>query len=53
MGELSQHRLALGKLLAQIALPDADETALKTPAQARASRAAQTRMRTHNRQADG
>jgi phage terminase small subunit len=29
LGELRQHRLALGKLLAQLALPDTDETALK------------------------
>ncbi len=43
LGELRQHRLALGKLLAQLALPDVDDGALKTPAQARASRAAQTR----------
>ena len=48
LGELRQHRLALGKLLAQLALPDVDDTALKTPTQARASRAAQTRWRAHN-----
>jgi hypothetical protein len=55
LGELRQHRLALGKLLAQLALPDVDETTLRTPTQARASRAAQTRWRAHNamRQASG
>jgi hypothetical protein len=55
LGELRQHRLPLGRLLAQLALPDVDETTLKTPTQARASWAAQTRWRAHNamRQASG
>lgn len=48
LGELRQHRLALGRLLAQLALPDVDETALKSPVQARASRAAQARWAAHN-----
>jgi hypothetical protein len=43
LGELRQHRLALGKLLAQLDLPDVDDTTLKSPTQARASKAAQTR----------
>ena len=48
LGELRQHRLALGKLLAQLALPDVDESHLQSPAQARASKAAQTRWASHN-----
>jgi len=48
LGELRQHRLALGRLLAQMALPDVDDTTLKTPTQARASKAAQTRWTAHN-----
>lgn len=54
LGELRAHRLALGKLLAQLDLPDVDESALKSPTQARASKAAQTRWRAHNtRRANG
>jgi len=30
-GELRQYRLALGRLLAQLNLPDVDETSLRTP----------------------
>ena len=48
LGELRQHRLALGRLLAQLALPDVDESALRTPGQIRATRAAQARWRAHN-----
>ena len=47
LGELRQHRLALGRLLAQIGLPDVDGSTLSTPAQARAKRAAQSRWRAH------
>jgi hypothetical protein len=43
LGELRQHRLALGKLLAQLSLPDAAGEALASPLQARAKRAADTR----------
>lgn len=43
LGELRQHRLALGKLLAQLDLPDEDGETLSTPTQARARRAAQAR----------
>jgi len=48
LGELRQHRLALGRLLAQIALPDVDEQTLRSPTQARASKAAQARWASHN-----
>lgn len=43
LGELRQHRLALGRLLAQLALPDVDDETLFSPAQSRARKAAQTR----------
>lgn len=43
LGELRQHRLAVGKLLAQLALPDVDDTSLLSPSQARGRKAAQTR----------
>jgi hypothetical protein len=43
LGELRQHRLALGKLLAQLSLPDAAGDALPSPLQARGKRAADTR----------
>ena len=43
LGELRQHRLALGKLLAQLALPDDLGEQLPTPVQARARRAAESR----------
>ncbi|GAA3617394.1 hypothetical protein ACG5V6_14960 [Streptomyces chitinivorans] len=42
-GELRQHRLLLAKLLTQLALPDEDEDAGRTPAQQRASKAARVR----------
>lgn len=50
IGELRQHRLALGRLLGQLRLPDVSDDALKTPAQVRASKAAQSRWRAHNEQ---
>lgn len=43
LGELRQHRLALGKLLAQLALPDVEDEHLLSPSQARGRKAAQTR----------
>jgi hypothetical protein len=43
LGELRQHRLALGRLLAQLSLPDEDGEMLPTPVQARARRAAASR----------
>lgn len=43
LGELRQHRLALGKLLAQLALPDDVGEQLPSPVQARARRAAESR----------
>ena len=49
LGELRQHRLALGKLLAQLSLPDLDESALLSPSQARGQKAAQTRWAAHDR----
>ncbi len=50
LGELRQHRLAPGRLLAQLGLPDADDASLKSPSHTRASKAAQTRWRAHNTQ---
>lgn len=43
LGELRQHRLALGRLLAQLSLPDLDDEHLLSPSQARGRKAAQTR----------
>jgi len=43
LGELRQHRLALGKLLAQLALPDVDESTLPSPVQVRGRRGAAAR----------
>ena len=51
LAELRQHRLALGRLLAQLSLPDLDESALLSPAQARGRKAAQTRWAAHSRRA--
>jgi hypothetical protein len=48
LGELRQHRLVVGRLLAQLALPDVDDTSLRSPAQTRAAKAAATRWRSHN-----
>ena len=48
LGELRQHRLALGKLLGQLALPDADGGHVRTPVGARGHRAATTRWAPHN-----
>lgn len=43
IGELRSHRLALGRLLAQLDLPDVDDRALSTPRQAAARTAARAR----------
>lgn len=51
LGELRQHRLALSRLLAQLSLPDVDESALLSPSQARGQKAAQTRWAAHSRKA--
>ncbi|MGB3761830.1 MAG: hypothetical protein WA966_01305 [Ornithinimicrobium sp.] len=48
IGELRQHRLALGRLLAQLGLPDVDDSSLQTPGQLRAAKAARERWRAHN-----
>lgn len=47
IGELRQHRLALGRLLSQLALPDEDESTLPTPLQARGRQAAGKRWAGH------
>jgi hypothetical protein len=47
VGELRQHRLALGRLLSQLALPDEDEATLPTPLQARGRAAAGKRWAGH------
>lgn len=47
VGELRQHRLALGRLLSQLALPDEDDAALPTPLQARGRAAASKRWAGH------
>lgn len=46
LGELRQHRLALGRLLAQLDLPDEEGATLPTPLQARGRRAATNRWGT-------
>ncbi len=46
IGELRSHRLALGRLLAQLDLPDVDGVALSTPRQAAARSAARARWGT-------
>jgi len=43
LGELRQHRLALGRMLAQMALPDDVDEHLMSPVQARGRKAARTR----------
>ncbi len=43
LAELRQHRLALGRLLAQLALPDGEDGHLLSPSQARGRKAAQAR----------
>ena len=43
IGELRQHRLALGRLLAQLALPDAADDRLASSVQVRGRKAAQSR----------
>ena len=49
LGELRQHRLALGRLLSQLALPDEDDETLPTPLQARGRQAATKRWAGHAR----
>lgn len=49
LGELRQHRLAVGRLLAQLALPGDEEGTLDSPARARARRAAAARWSGHIR----
>ncbi len=49
IGELRQHRLALGRLLSQLALPDEDDTALLTPLGARGRAAARKRWAGHQK----
>ncbi len=51
--EARQQRLALGRLLAQLALPDLDQSGevIRSPRQLRAQRAAQERWRQHRRTA--
>jgi hypothetical protein len=46
--ELRQTRLALARLLAQLALPEDDGTSLSSPASSKARRAAETRWKPHN-----
>jgi len=43
INEVRQHRLALGRLLAQLALPDLDGGSIPKPSSLRASHAARTR----------
>lgn len=49
VGELRSHRLALGRLLSQLALPDEDDEALPTPLQARGRQAARSRWAGHEK----
>ena len=49
LGELRQHRLALGRLLSQLALPDEDGESLPTPLQARGRQAASKRWAGHGK----
>jgi hypothetical protein len=53
VAEARQQRLALGRLLAQLALPDLDQAGeiVRSPQQLRAQRAAQERWRRHRRTA--
>jgi len=50
INEVRQHRLALGRLLAQLALPDLDGASIPKPTSLRASHAARTRW---GRRGDG
>jgi len=45
INEVRQHRLALGRLLAQLALPDLDGGSIPKPSSLRASHAARSRWR--------
>lgn len=47
VAEARQQRLAFGRLLAQLALPDPEGGKVKSPMQLRAQRAAQARWRDH------
>jgi hypothetical protein len=47
VGELRGARLALGRLLAQLGLPDPDEQKMPSPSQERAQRAARARWAHH------
>ncbi len=47
LAELRQHRLALGRLLSQLALPDVDGGVLATPRTAAARTASQARWKGH------
>ncbi len=49
VGEARQQRLAFGRLLAQLALPDPDGGVVKTPQRVRATVAAQARWRAQKR----
>lgn len=53
VAELRQSRLALGRLLGQLDLPDENGDALPTPTQARARTAAQARWRNERRAVGG
>ena len=48
LGELRQHRLALGRLLAQLGLPDPDGASLPTGAQVRGRSSAKKRWAIEN-----
>ena len=50
INEVRQHRLALGRLLGQLALPDLDGRAIPKPSSLRAAHAARSRWR---RRGDG
>jgi hypothetical protein len=50
--ELRQHRLAVGRLIAQLAIPDASDKVLRTPRQARAHQGAQARWAGHLKQSE-
>jgi hypothetical protein len=45
LGELRQHRLALGRLLGQLSLPDVDDVPLRIPLQARGHQGAAARWK--------
>lgn len=51
--DLRQHRLAVGRLLSQLAIPGDDGSTLTTPTTARARTAANARWSAHRAQASG